>query len=57
MYSYFPVIRIMLLRGAPAKELIEVSHGQLRSSVREKVRCMSSVASSRPQTVATLKTQ
>ena len=57
MNSYFPVIRIMLLRGAPAKELIEVCHGQLRSSVREKVRCMSSVASSRPQTVATLKTQ
>jgi len=51
---YFPVIRIGSQRGAPAKELIEVSQGQLRSSVREKVLC---VASCRPQTIATLTTQ
>jgi len=54
---YFPVIRIRLQRSTPDKELIEVSHGHLRSSVREKVRCMICVASSRPQTFATLKAQ
>jgi hypothetical protein len=54
---YFPVIRIRLQRGAPAKELVEVSHGHLRNSVREKVRCMPCVASSKPQTVAILRTQ
>jgi hypothetical protein len=56
-HMYFPVIRIRFQSGAPAKELIEVSHGQLHSFVREKVRCMTCVASSRPQTVGTLKTQ
>ena len=43
---YFTVSRIRLQRGAPAKGLIEFSHGQLRSVVREKVRCMTRVGSS-----------